>query len=113
MPSSSVTGVDIASYGRDLPGQPSLGAMLKGLLAEVPELRRLRLSSLDPAAIDPDLRRLVAGEPRLLPHLHLSVQAGDDLVLKRMKRRHLRGRRDRASPRAAPRCARISSSAPT
>ncbi len=64
--------------------------MLKGLLAEVPELRRLRLSSLDPAAIDPDLRELVADEPRLLPHLHLSVQAGHDLVLKRMKRRHLR-----------------------
>ena len=86
----TVTGVDIASYGRDLPGHQSLGAMLKGLLAEVPELRRLRLSSLDPAAIDPDLHKLVAGEPRLLPHLHLSVQSGHDLVLKRMKRRHLR-----------------------
>ena len=86
----TVTGVDIASYGRDLPGHQSLGAMLKGLLAEVPELRRLRLSSLDPAAIDPDLHKLVADEPRLLPHLHLSVQSGHDLVLKRMKRRHLR-----------------------
>ncbi|MFO1050333.1 MAG: radical SAM protein, partial [Geminicoccaceae bacterium] len=86
-----VTGVDIASYGRDLPGQPSLGAMLALLLAEVPELTRLRLSSYDPAVPDPALWRLLAEEPRLLPHLHLSVQAGDDLVLKRMKRRHLRG----------------------
>ncbi|MGD9509443.1 MAG: tRNA (N(6)-L-threonylcarbamoyladenosine(37)-C(2))-methylthiotransferase MtaB [Geminicoccaceae bacterium] len=86
-----VTGVDIASYGRDLPGQPSLGAMLAGLLAEVPELSRLRLSSYDPAVPDPALWELVATEPRLLPHFHLSVQAGDDLVLKRMKRRHLRG----------------------
>ena len=85
-----MTGVDIASYGRDLPGHQSLGAMLKGLLAEVPELRRLRLSSLDPAAIDQTCCDLVADEPRLLPHLHLSVQAGHDLVLKRMKRRHLR-----------------------
>jgi threonylcarbamoyladenosine tRNA methylthiotransferase MtaB len=85
-----ITGVDITSYGKDLPGQPTLGAMLKGLLAAVPELARLRLSSIDPAEIDHDLRDLVAGEPRLMPHLHLSVQAGDDLVLKRMKRRHLR-----------------------
>lgn len=85
-----VTGVDIASYGRDLPGAPGLGRMLKDLLATLPELRRLRLSSLDPAAIDADLHDLVANEPRLLPHLHLSVQAGDDLVLKRMRRRHLR-----------------------
>ena len=85
-----VTGVDIASYGRDLPGRPTLGAMLKGLLTALPELGRLRLSSLDPAALDADVRDLVANEPRLLPHLHLSVQAGDDLVLKRMKRRHLR-----------------------
>ncbi|MFO1046986.1 MAG: radical SAM protein, partial [Geminicoccaceae bacterium] len=86
-----VTGVDIASYGRDLPGQPSLGAMLALLLAEVPELTRLRLTSHDPAVPDLALWRLFAEEPRLLPHLHLSVQAGDDLVLKRMKRRHLRG----------------------
>ena len=87
-----VTGVDLTSYGRDLPGQPTLGAMLASLLAEVPELRRLRLSSLDPAAIDAELCRLVAEEPRLMPHLHLSVQAGHDLILKRMKRRH--GRSD-------------------
>jgi threonylcarbamoyladenosine tRNA methylthiotransferase MtaB len=83
-----VTGVDITSYGQDLPGQPRLGSMLKALLAALPELPRLRLSSLDPAAVDPDLVDLVANEPRLMPHLHLSVQAGDDLVLKRMKRRH-------------------------
>jgi threonylcarbamoyladenosine tRNA methylthiotransferase MtaB len=87
----TVTGVDIGSYGRDLQGMPSLGAMLRLLLAELPELRRLRLSSLDPAAVDPDLLGLVADEPRLLPHLHLSVQAGGDLVLKRMRRRHGRG----------------------
>jgi threonylcarbamoyladenosine tRNA methylthiotransferase MtaB len=85
-----ITGVDITSYGKDLPGQPTLGAMLKDLLAALPELPRLRLSSIDPAEVDHDLRDLVGGEPRLMPHLHLSVQAGDDLVLKRMKRRHLR-----------------------
>lgn len=86
-----LTGVDIASYGPDLPGQPSLGQMLRRLLAQVPELPRLRLSSLDPAAFDDDLFGLIENEPRLLPHLHLSAQAGDDMILKRMKRRHLRG----------------------
>ena len=85
-----LTGVDIASYGGDLPGQPRLGQMARRLLALVPELPRLRLSSLDPAAMDDDLWRLIAEEPRLMPHLHLSLQAGADLVLKRMKRRHLR-----------------------
>jgi threonylcarbamoyladenosine tRNA methylthiotransferase MtaB len=85
-----LTGVDIASYGADLPGRPSLGQAVRRLLALVPELPRLRLSSLDPAAIDDDLWRLLAGEPRLMPHLHLSVQAGADLILKRMKRRHRR-----------------------
>ncbi|MDE2030062.1 MAG: tRNA (N(6)-L-threonylcarbamoyladenosine(37)-C(2))-methylthiotransferase MtaB [Alphaproteobacteria bacterium] len=85
-----LTGVDIASYGRDLPDTPSLGAMIRNLLAAVPDLRRLRLSSLDPAAIDGDLWQLIADEPRLMPHLHLSLQAGDDMVLKRMKRRHSR-----------------------
>ncbi len=85
-----LTGVDIASYGGDLPGRPSLGQMIRRLLALVPELRRLRLSSLDPAAIDADLWRLLAEEPRLMPHLHLSLQAGADLILKRMKRRHSR-----------------------
>ncbi len=84
-----LTGVDITSYGPDLPGAPRLGQMVRRLLALVPELRRLRLSSLDPAAIDEDLWRLIAEEPRLMPHLHLSLQAGSDLILKRMKRRHL------------------------
>jgi threonylcarbamoyladenosine tRNA methylthiotransferase MtaB len=85
-----LTGVDIASYGGDLPGTPSLGQLARRLLALVPELRRLRLSSIDPAAIDADLWRLVGEEPRLMPHLHLSLQAGSDLILKRMKRRHSR-----------------------
>jgi threonylcarbamoyladenosine tRNA methylthiotransferase MtaB len=85
-----VTGVDITSYGKDLPDRPTLGLMLRRVLDEVPELPRLRLSSIDPAEVDPDLERLLAEEPRLMPHLHLSVQAGDDLVLKRMRRRHLR-----------------------
>jgi len=84
-----LTGVDIASFGADLPGRPSLGQMCRRLLAQVPELPRLRLSSIDPAAIDDDLWRLIAEEPRLMPHLHLSLQAGSDLILKRMKRRHL------------------------
>jgi threonylcarbamoyladenosine tRNA methylthiotransferase MtaB len=85
-----LTGVDIASFGPDLPGSPTLGQMVKRLLALVPELPRLRLSSLDPAAIDEDLWWLIAEEPRLMPHLHLSLQAGDDMILKRMKRRHSR-----------------------
>jgi threonylcarbamoyladenosine tRNA methylthiotransferase MtaB len=83
-----LTGVDIASYGPDLPGQPGLGQLVRRLLALVPDLARLRLSSLDPAAIDDDLWRLLADEPRLMPHLHLSLQAGSTLILKRMKRRH-------------------------
>ena len=85
-----LTGVDLTSYGPDLPGQPTLGQMIRRLLAAVPELERLRLSSLDPVEIDDDLWRLIAEEPRLMPHLHLSIQAGDDMILKRMKRRHLR-----------------------
>ena len=85
-----LTGVDITSYGPDLPGKPTLGQMVRRLLALVPELQRLRLSSLDPNEIDADLWRLIADEPRLMPHLHLSMQAGSDLILKRMKRRHLR-----------------------
>jgi len=85
-----LTGVDITSYGSDLPGQPSLGQMVRRVLAQVPELPRLRLSSLDPKGVDEDLLRLVADEPRLMPHFHLSIQAGDDMILKRMKRRHLR-----------------------
>ncbi len=85
-----LTGVDITSYGPDLPGSPTLGQMIRRLLALVPELGRLRLSSLDPVEIDEDLWRLIAEEPRLMPHIHLSLQAGDDTILKRMKRRHLR-----------------------
>ena len=85
-----LTGVDITSYGADLPGQPSLGQMMRRLLALVPDLPRLRLSSIDLVEIDEDLWRLIAEEPRLMPHLHLSMQAGDDMILKRMKRRHLR-----------------------
>lgn len=84
-----LTGVDVTSYGKDLPGQPTLGQMIRRVLALVPELPRLRLSSLDPVEIDDDLWHLIAEEPRLMPHLHLSLQAGADLILKRMKRRHL------------------------
>lgn len=85
-----LTGVDLTSWGRDLPEQPPLGTLVQRLLRDLPELRRLRLSSIDPAEVDQALRAAIAEEPRLMPHLHLSVQAGDDLVLKRMKRRHLR-----------------------
>ncbi len=85
-----LSGVDITAYGADLPGRPSLGQMVRRVLRAVPELPRLRLSSLDPAEVDGDLLRLIAEEPRLMPHLHLSLQAGDDLILKRMKRRHSR-----------------------
>ncbi|MGE0422282.1 MAG: tRNA (N(6)-L-threonylcarbamoyladenosine(37)-C(2))-methylthiotransferase MtaB [Reyranellaceae bacterium] len=85
-----LTGVDLTAWGRDLPGTPGLGALARRLLKLVPRLPRLRLSSLDPIEVDDDLLALLGDEPRLMPHLHLSVQAGDDLVLKRMKRRHLR-----------------------
>ncbi len=85
-----MTGVDVTSYGKDLPGEPTLGQMIRRVLSSVPELPRLRLSSLDPVEIDEDLWRLIAEEPRLMPHLHMSLQAGDDMILKRMKRRHLR-----------------------
>jgi threonylcarbamoyladenosine tRNA methylthiotransferase MtaB len=95
-----LTGVDIASYGADLPGTPRLGQLVRRLLALVPELPRLRLSSLDPAAIDDDIWRLLAEEPRLMPHLHLSLQAGSDLILKRMKRRHRRAGAEEAIARA-------------
>ena len=95
-----LTGVDIASYGGDLPGAPRLGQMMRRLLALVPELPRLRLSSVDPAAIDDELWRLIGEEPRLMPHLHLSLQAGSDLILKRMKRRHLRADAMRVIERA-------------
>ncbi len=84
------TGVDISDYGKDLPGTPTLGQMMRRVLALVPELPRLRLSSIDAVEVDEDLFQLIASEPRLMPHLHISLQAGDDMVLKRMKRRHLR-----------------------
>jgi threonylcarbamoyladenosine tRNA methylthiotransferase MtaB len=85
-----LTGVDITSYGGDLLDTPRLGALVKQILRQVPELARLRLSSIDSIEADRDLLDAIAEEPRLMPHLHLSLQAGDDLVLKRMKRRHLR-----------------------
>ncbi|MDD9877277.1 MAG: tRNA (N(6)-L-threonylcarbamoyladenosine(37)-C(2))-methylthiotransferase MtaB [Magnetovibrio sp.] len=85
-----LTGVDICSYGAGLPGDVHLGDLVRRLLENVPELPRLRLSSLDPAAMDDALFEVLADEPRLMPHLHLSVQSLDDTILKRMKRRHLR-----------------------
>jgi threonylcarbamoyladenosine tRNA methylthiotransferase MtaB len=85
-----LTGVDLTAYGADLPGQPSLGALVARILRYVPDLARLRLSSLDPCEVDAPLFDLIAQEPRLMPHLHLSLQAGNDLILKRMKRRHNR-----------------------
>jgi threonylcarbamoyladenosine tRNA methylthiotransferase MtaB len=86
-----LTGVDITSYGADLGGAPRLGMLVKRILREVPELARLRLSSIDSVEVDQDLLDAFANDPRLMPHLHLSLQAGDDLILKRMKRRHSRG----------------------
>ena len=86
-----LTGVDVTSWGADLPDAPQLGDLVAHILKSVPQLERLRLSSIDAAEIDPVLLRCLAEEPRLMPHLHLSLQAGDDLILKRMKRRHLRG----------------------
>ncbi len=85
-----LTGVDITSYGADLDGAPRLGALVKRLLKELPELARLRLSSIDSVEVDADLLDALATESRLMPHLHLSLQHGDDIILKRMKRRHSR-----------------------
>ena len=85
-----LTGVDLTSYGSTLPGTPSLGRLVKTILKHVPELERLRLSSIDSIEADPELHDAIAREARLMPHLHLSLQSGDDLILKRMKRRHLR-----------------------
>jgi threonylcarbamoyladenosine tRNA methylthiotransferase MtaB len=85
-----LTGVDITSYGSDLPGGGSLGRLVRQILRHVPELDRLRLSSIDQVEADAHLIDAIAGEPRLMPHLHLSLQAGSDLILKRMKRRHSR-----------------------
>jgi threonylcarbamoyladenosine tRNA methylthiotransferase MtaB len=85
-----LTGVDLTSYGARLPGAPRLGTLVKQILKHVPELARLRLSSIDSVEADHDLLDAFANDARLMPHLHLSLQAGDDLILKRMKRRHLR-----------------------
>jgi threonylcarbamoyladenosine tRNA methylthiotransferase MtaB len=85
-----LTGVDVTSYGTDLPGTPSLGQLIERILRHVPELPRLRLSSLDCIELDDRLFEIATGEPRFMPHLHMSFQAGDDLILKRMKRRHSR-----------------------
>ncbi|VVT00423.1 tRNA (N(6)-L-threonylcarbamoyladenosine(37)-C(2))-methylthiotransferase MtaB [Rhizobium sp. EC-SD404] len=85
-----ITGVDATSYGADLPGQPSLGKLVRTILAQVPDLARIRLSSIDSIEADEHLMQLIADEPRFMPHLHLSLQHGDDMILKRMKRRHLR-----------------------
>jgi len=85
-----LTGVDLTSYGSNLPGAPKLGLLVKQILKHVPELERLRLSSIDSVEADHDLLDAFANDARLMPHLHLSLQAGDDLILKRMKRRHLR-----------------------
>ena len=102
-----LTGVDLTSYGADLPGTPTLGALVRKLLKLVPELKRLRLSSIDSIEADADLMRAIAEEERLMPHFHLSAQSGDDMILKRMKRRHTRADTiafcdDGAPP--APRC---------
>jgi threonylcarbamoyladenosine tRNA methylthiotransferase MtaB len=85
-----LTGVDLTSYGADLPGAPKLGGLIKQILRHVPELRRLRISSIDSIEADPNLLDAIGDEARLMPHLHLSLQSGDDLILKRMKRRHAR-----------------------
>ena len=85
-----LTGVDITSYGAGLPGTPRLGKLVRQILKHVPELERLRISSIDSVEADADLLDAIADEPRLMPHLHLSLQHGDDLILKRMKRRHSR-----------------------
>ena len=85
-----LTGVDLTSWGHDLPNAPALGTLVQSILAAFPELDRLRLSSVDGVEIDPLLFELIAGERRLMPHLHLSLQHGNDLILKRMKRRHNR-----------------------
>ena len=85
-----LTGVDVTSYGPDLPGSPTLGRLIERILKYVPELPRLRLSSLDCIEMDERLFDLATGEPRFMPHLHMSLQSGDDMILKRMKRRHSR-----------------------
>ena len=86
-----LSGVDITAWGDDLPGRPRLGSLVRSILHNVPDLRRLRVSSVDPVELDEEFIEILAGDHRLMPHLHLSVQAGDDMILKRMKRRHLSG----------------------
>nr|WP_244887452.1 tRNA (N(6)-L-threonylcarbamoyladenosine(37)-C(2))-methylthiotransferase MtaB [Kordiimonas lacus] len=86
-----LTGVDITSFGEDLPGTPTLGTLVQKILHLVPDLPRLRISSIDSIEVDEPLYDAIIHEPRVMPHLHLSLQAGDDMILKRMKRRHLRG----------------------
>ena len=85
-----LTGVDLTSWGADLPATPKLGDLVRRILKLVPDLSRLRISSIDSIEVDPALMEAIATEPRLMPHLHLSLQSGDDMILKRMKRRHLR-----------------------
>jgi threonylcarbamoyladenosine tRNA methylthiotransferase MtaB len=85
-----LTGVDLTSYGADLPGAPKLGVLTRQILRHVPELQRLRISSIDSIEVDRDLLDVIADDERLMPHLHLSLQSGDDMILKRMKRRHSR-----------------------
>ena len=89
-PEIVLTGVDLTSYGADLPAAPSLGLLVEKILKQVPELKRLRLSSIDSIEADPALMRTIADEEKLMPHFHLSAQSGDDMILKRMKRRHSR-----------------------
>jgi threonylcarbamoyladenosine tRNA methylthiotransferase MtaB len=89
-PEIVLTGVDLTSYGADLPGAPKLGQLTRQILRHVPELKRLRISSVDSIEVDRDLLDVIAEDERLMPHLHLSLQSGDDLILKRMKRRHSR-----------------------
>src|SRR5271163_4768772 len=85
-----LTGVDLTSYGADLPGTPKLGSLVRQILRHVPELKRLRISSIDQVEVDRDLLDAIGDDERLMPHLHLSLQSGDDMILKRMKRRHSR-----------------------
>ena len=108
-----LTGVDITGYGADLPGAPKLGTLVKQILKHVPELERLRLSSIDSVEADRELLDALARDARLMPHLHLSLQSGDDLILKRMKRRHSRDDAIAFCDARAPACARTWCSAPT
>ena len=85
-----LTGVDLTAYGKDLPGQMTLGSLVKSIFHQVGDLPRLRISSIDSIEVDADLLDVITNEPRLMPHLHLSLQSGDNMILKRMKRRHLR-----------------------